>query len=466
VPTDASTQRLADFIAATRHADLPAEVRARLTPLLIDYVRVAAVGRHAPWVGKLREGLRGSMGPPQASIFYEDTRTDPVRAAQINGVIAGSLEWDDTHVGAMLHPGVVVWPAALAIGQVTGARGAEVLAAVAAGYEAMIRIGLAVQPAHFRRGFQSTATCGVFGAAAAAARLLGLDAAGIRGALGIAASYAGGVTQFFLSGSEVKRLHAGRASASGVESALFAHAGLSGPPDILEGRQGFGNALAGAFDPGAIAEGLGTRFHMLRLQMKPHALSARVLAAVEAAEQLVREGVTPEEVERGEIGVPSVIVGRLTNNRPMDLQQAQMSSPFAVAMALTRAAERPPPLVLGMEDCEAAIGEPAIRHLSARIACAVDPEVEATSKTEHVSARVRLHLRGGAVREAFVHLPIGSPDRPMGVAELLGRLRSVTEGRIAPSRIEAWLAGLEDLDRPGWADRAMSLRDEAEGALR
>jgi 2-methylcitrate dehydratase PrpD len=453
-----ATSELAAFVARTSYDGLPHDVRETLHGLLIDYFRVASVGRHARWADKYRAGLSTTMGKPQASLLYARERADVVRAAGVNGVIAGSLEWDDTHVGAMLHPGVAVWPAALAIGETTGATGAEILAAVAAGYETIIRVGLSVQPAHFQRGFQSTSTCGVFGAAAAAAKLLGLDETGIRNALGIATSYAGGVTQFFLSGSEVKRIHAGKAAAAGVEAALFAAAGLSGPPDAIEGRQGFANALAGAFDASAISYGLGDDWRLLRLQMKPHAVSARVLAAAEAAEILVRQGLRAEDVERAVIGVPSVIVGRLTNNDPRDIQQAQMSSPFAVAMALMCTPSSGEPLVIGFDTCEAALAREDVRALSRKIVCEIDPEIETLSTKEYVAARLRVVTRDGRTHEALVPVPIGSPERPMRADDLLARFKTMSRGVIALAALDNWMSRIGDIAAPGWAGVVMSLQ--------
>jgi 2-methylcitrate dehydratase PrpD len=453
-----ATQHLAEFVAALKYENLPFAVGQRLTALLVDYFRVGSVGTSLSWVAKLREGLSTSFGPPVAAILYGDTRTDPARAAYLNGVIAGSLEWDDTHVGAMLHPGVVVWPAALAIGQMTRASRQEIMTAAAAGYEAMIRIGLAVQPSHFLRGYQSTATCGVFGAAVAAAKLLGLDVTGIRNAIGIAGSYAGGVTQFFLSGSEVKRLHAGKAAAAGVEAALFAQAGLSGPPDIIEGTQGFAAAQANEFDPDQIIQGLGETFHLMRLQLKPHAVSARVLAAIEAAEILAAEGVVAGIIEKVVVGIPKVIMGRLTNCHPQDLQQAQMSVPFAVAMTLSLAQERQGALVISVEDCEAALAQDEIRALAAKVQCEIDPEMERISTTEYVSARVTVHLQGGQIAEKVVPLPLGCPERPMTATDLRDRFQAVAERRISTTALTHWFGIVGNDHIENWAEEVMGLR--------
>jgi len=435
-----ATQRLAEFAAVLRYSDLPATVHAQLGVLLIDFFRVAAVGVGAPWVTRLRSALAPLGGSPLAAVLYSDDRTDPVRAAYLNGVIAGSLDWDDTHVGAMLHPGVVVWPAVLAVGEMTRADGQSITAAAAAGYETMIRVGLSVQPSHFRRGFQSTPTCGVFGAAAAAAKLLGLGVDGTRDALGIAASYAGGTTQFFLSGSEVKRLHAGKAAAGGVEAALLARAGLTGPCDAVEGKQGFARALADGFESGAIERGLGREFRIADLTLKPHAGSARLQAAVEAACELSRQEIALAQIEAVEVGIPAVIEGRLTNNDPLELQQAQMSVPFAVAMALVLTPKREWPPVLTLDDFERSLNDARVRELSRRTVCVRDAEIERATTTEYVPARVTLCLADGARREHAVWLPLGSPRRPLSVEEISARFRAVVAPLVLPGTdLEAWL---------------------------
>jgi 2-methylcitrate dehydratase PrpD len=454
-----ATQRLAEFAAALRYQDLPAAVRTQMGVLLIDFFRVAAIGAGAPWVARLRGALAPLGGAPLAAVLYSDQRTDPVRAAYLNGVIAGSLDWDDTHVGAMLHPGVVVWPAVLAVGEMTRADGQSLVAAAVAGYETMIRVGLSVQPSHFRRGFQSTPTCGVFGAAAAAARLLGLGVEGTRDALGIAASYAGGTTQFFVSGSEVKRLHAGKAAAGGVEAALLARAGLTGPRDAIEGEQGFARVLANAFDARVIEDQLGTAFRIADLTLKPHAGSARLQAAVEAACELSRQGVAPAEIEAVEVGIPEVIEGRLTDNDPAELQQAQMSVPFAVAMALTLAPGREWPPVLTLDDFEQSLSDARVRDLSRRTVCVRDPEVERATTTETVPARVTVRLTDGRRRQHAVWLPPGSPKRPMTAEEISARFLAVVSPLVAPGTdLEAWLARARSPEALTSAQELMRLR--------
>jgi 2-methylcitrate dehydratase PrpD len=276
-------------------------------------------------------------------VLFRPQRRDPVRAAFLNATYAGSIDADDTHVGSMLHPGSIVFSAALALADEVGAGGKDFIAAVAAGYEAMIRVGLSIQPSHFRRGFQSTATCGGFGAAVAAARLAfnGQQHADhkIASSIGLVASFSGGLTQFYKSGSTVKRIHAARAAENGVAAALLARQGFTGPEDILEGANGFAHAYADAANFGILTSGLGSNYLLREVTVKGHACSARVQAAVEGILDLCKQNrINSEDVADVFIGIPSVILGRLTIPKPIDLQAAQMSLPHSAALAVATAA--------------------------------------------------------------------------------------------------------------------------------
>ncbi len=456
--TPSVTDQLAVFAADLGVDGIPHEVRRQVSLLVVDFFRVAAAGVRTPWVKKVWEALSSMGGRPVSRVLYSRERFDPVRAAYMNGVIAGSLDWDDTHVGAMLHPGVVVWPSALAVGEMCNASGKELVPAVAAGYEICIRLGLGMQPGHFQRGFQSTPTCGVFGAAAAAAKLLGLGKDGIRDALGIAASYASGIAQFYFSGSEVKRLHAGKAAAAGVEAALLAHAGLTGPRDGIEGELGFARISSDTFDPRTILKDLGTEYRLMGIVLKPHACSARVQAAVEAACELVAEGTSKDNIQTVEIGIAKIIEGRLTGNAPTSFQEAQVSVPFAVAMALVLETERPRPLVLSHEDFEASLEDPRIVDLSRRTRCAVDSNIEAATSDVNFPARVTVFSRsGGSIRERVVLKPKGGPGNPMSLEEVCARFRAVV-GQLYPNiPLDAWIRNAKDLEKMSFVGQLFDL---------
>ena len=239
----APTKALAAFAATFDAATLPREVHQKLGWLLLDFLRVSSLGARLPWSDWAR-GYAGVVGKPGSShVLFSRETLNPQHATFLNVTFGSSFDADDTHVGAMLHPGVAVWSAALATAEHVGATGRDVIAAVVAGYETIIRIGLAMQPGHFKRGFQSTGTCDVFGTAATAGRLLfGHDERKIQDAIGFAGSYPSGVAQFYYSGSSGKRIQAAHSAQSGVAAALLTQHGFSGPGDILEGAGGFARA--------------------------------------------------------------------------------------------------------------------------------------------------------------------------------------------------------------------------------
>lgn len=444
------TWRLAEFIAGLQYGQVPEEVRGKLFTLFLDYLRVASLGERMEWSGWAR-GLVGKLGNSGSSyVLYSDARYDPVRAAFLNTTYAGSIDSDDTHVGAMLHPGAIVFSAALAIGQERHASGPEVMAAVAAGYETMIRLGLSIQPAHFQRGFQSTATCGGFGAAAAAARLLFPENERIRRVaetLGLVASFSSGLTQFYHSGSTVKRIHAAHAAGAGVYAALLAEAGFSGPTDILEGKDGFARAYADGANFDLLLEGLGRDYKVLEVTIKAHSCSARVQAAVEGTLDLCgRHSVLPGHIAEIEVGIPQIIAGRLTISNPKDVQAAQMSAPFSVALASARAEQAAPGFTLTIDDYEAGLADPVVVGLLGRIKCVVDPEVEAATTAESVPAKITLRLASGREHSVFVGAPKGSPSRPYTLDDHVARFRHEVGRRLSPAACDRLIKTLKQVE--------------------
>ena len=429
------TIALSQFAADLQSKKLSREVTSKLGELFLDYLRVASIGARMPWSGWARSYQSRLGGQGRSNILFSRRTTNPVQAAFLNATFAGSIDSDDTHVGSMLHPGAVVFSAALAIATDIGASGSRFLAAVAAGYEVMIRIALAIQPSHFQRGFQSTSTCGGFGAATAAAALLNSEhdvEQFVAQSLGIVASFAGGLTQFYQSGSTVKRIHAAHAAESGVSAALLVSKGFSGPVDILEGSNGFARAYADRVDFELLTSRLGSDFRLMEVMVKGHSCSARVQAAIEAVLDLAKaDPFYPSDVASIRVGVPQVIVGALTRPRPVDLQAAQMSLPFTVALALCKIRRDPNSSVLNVEDFEAGLQDDMVRAVEDRVHWEVDPDVEAASAPEAVAAKVLLRLNSGREMTAFVRAPLGSPSRPVSHDQQVRRFRAELSQRIS-----------------------------------
>ena len=435
------TRALAVFAASLRGEDLPRRIVDAIGDLFLDYLRIASIGADMPW-SRWAHAYAERLGRQGAApILFEKVGCDPVRSAFLNATYAGSIDADDTHVGSMLHPGSVVFSAALAVAGQVGATGKEFIAAVAAGYEAMIRIGLSIQPTHFRRGFQSTATCGGFGAVVAAARLLFGNGVSpekpIAEAIGVVASFSGGLTQFFQSGSTIKRIHAARAAENGVAAALLVAAGFSGPADILEGSNGFARAYADEFAPELITRGLGEVFRLDGVTVKGHACSARLQAAVEAIVALCREHhVDVDSIDELYVGIPRVILGRLTIPRPVDVQAAQMSLPHTAALAAVLARRASDGFSLTVNDYQDSLADAAVKALELKVRSDVDAEVESAMTAESVPARIILRLASGQTYSSFLSAPKGSPSRPFTRADHVARFSRELERRWPAHRRE------------------------------
>ena len=445
-----ATQIISKFAANLQFSDLPSPIQDSLIHFALDYFRVASIGERMEWSQWGRNNAQGTAGKGNSPVLFSDANYDPISTTFLNTLYAGSLDADDVHVGAMLHPGCIMFSTGLAIGQARHQSGAEVLAAIAAGYEAMIRLALCIQPSHFGRGFQSTSTIGVFGSAVTAAKLIFTGPAAeksIAASLGIAASFAGGLTQFYHSGSTVKRLHAAQAASSGIKAALLVESGFTGPDDIFEGKDGFARAYADAVDFSPLEHNLGKTFRIAEVAVKPHACSARVLSAIEASSEIrSQHNFDVSEIESIYLGIPKVIQGRLTTNHPADLQAAQMSAPFAIALSLLRKSSNST-FSFGIDDFVIGLEDPKVMYLTQLVRCELDEEVEKTSSEESVSAKVIVTLRNGQKLRAFIVSPKGSIARPFSLQDHIARAESELNNRLSTEKLRQFIEAIISLPK-------------------
>ena len=302
------TKQLASFAANLTFADLPHEVVERAKRLVLDLTGIAIRARRdAESTPSLIAAVeRLGLADGKCSVLGDSRTYAPTAAALINGSLAHSLDFDDTHAEASLHSSAPIIPAALAAAELSGCSGKDFIAAFVAGYEIQIRLSLALNPTdHYDRGFHPTATCGVFGAAAAAGKLFGMDAAGIQNAFGIALSQAAGSMEFLVDGAWTKRSHVGQAAQNGLICAAMAAEGFKGPKQAFEGRAGFFHAYAPNADPAKAVAGLGQIWQTMRLAVKPYPSCRYSHAAIDGLVALIKEhGLKASEVEEVEIGLP------------------------------------------------------------------------------------------------------------------------------------------------------------------
>ncbi|HEY1622865.1 MAG TPA: MmgE/PrpD family protein [Streptosporangiaceae bacterium] len=333
------TIRLAEFAHQAGSATLPAEHVERLRWLVLDNLAAGFLGSRQPWsanVAKLASKL-GGVG--ESSIFGRSARLDRARASFVNGAAIGGFEIDHFHSGA--HPSSSVFPAVLAAGEAAHVDGDRFLRALAVGYEVAVRVAAAqTMLTEKTRGFHNPAVSGVFGSAAAVAVLHGLPVDSIVSALGIAGSHACGLIEFVWTGAETKRFHLGRSAQLGLESALMAAEGISGPPTVLEGTYGYLNAYSPAPRPELLVEGLGSDWLWPRLTVKPYPVHGTILPLVPPLDQRHAEGIDISAIRQVTIRTGAdAAESRHLDAAPASVLGAQYSLPFMVATTLASGAD-------------------------------------------------------------------------------------------------------------------------------
>lgn len=432
--------RLGAFAAAP---DVPADVAAAVRLHVLDTVGVAIAAIPLDTSQAVIAMMREQGGAPQSSVFGGGPRLPMASAAFANGVLAHSLDYDDTHLPSILHPSASVVPAAFAVAEHAGADAGAFADAVAAGIEVCIRTGMAGydatrrQSMFFERGQHATSICGALGAAAASARLLGLDADGIAHALGIAVSMGSGVLEGNRAGGTVKRMHCGWAAHAGVTAALLAARGITGAPTAFEGRFGFYQAwLSGEFDDTPLhAPG---EWEIRRLHFKPYPANHFTHAAIDAAITLRDAGLKPDDVESIRVCVAAPTVRTIgepkgAKRAPATGYQAQFSGPYTVAAALHGGGG----LGLGLDDfTDALAADPDRRALMQRIEIVADPECDAIYPDEF-PAIVRVRTRDGRDLEAKVVQNRGGPGRPLTEDEVARKFRDNATRVLADDDVDA-----------------------------
>src|SRR5579883_600567 len=264
---DALTAKLARFILSTRFEDLPANVRHEGARTLLNWAGCAIGGACHATVANAFAALKPFFGPPQATLFGRSGRADILHAALINGISSHVLDFDDTHIETAIHPAAPVAPAILAWAEHRSVSGRDLLTALVVGIETEFRIGIAATPAHYKLGWHITGTTGVFGSAAAAGRLIGLDEQQMCWALGLAAAQPVGLQEMF--GSMTKSFHPGRAAQNGLTAALLAAKNFTSSEHGLEAKYGWANVLSTEHHYQEILGELGVRYEILNNTYKP-----------------------------------------------------------------------------------------------------------------------------------------------------------------------------------------------------
>ncbi|WP_082763557.1 MmgE/PrpD family protein [Frondihabitans sp. PAMC 28766] len=449
----AATQ-LAQHFATVSSSSLPAPQMNEMRRLLLDYLGVALSGSQSE-SGEIAAKVMTSLGGvPQATVLGHGAKIPAVHAAFANAVSEHSIEMDDVDVLALFHHGPPIVSAALAVAEWQGSTGLDLLGAMLCGCEIMNRVSRATNPALRNRAFHTTPTAGVFGATVAAGRLLGLTPEQLTSALGLAGAQASGLMEMY-GPSMQKRVNPGPTARNGITAAMLAKEGFTGADTIFEGERGFGFAFAGGIDVDILLEGLGTDVPVA-VEYKAYSAARPIHNSIDAALQLRAEGVRGDDVE-------SIVVYRHPdwadyhlNRSPQTFHEAQVSLPYATAVALVEGAALP------AQFGDDIINRPDLVALTQRISVETDPTLP-----KGVSCRLELTTKNGSHLTAQVDDAKGSLGNPMTDQDLEAKFTRlagpvVPEGKTA--EIIQAVTGVRDLSGVGALIELCAAKEHAHAA--
>lgn len=412
--TGTMSERLARFAHSLRPDGIPSDVAHVAKLHLLDTLGVclaaSALGPGEP-VGRLA-GQAAAGGSTVAGWSRPLAAHD---AALLNGILAHSLEFDDTHTPSVIHGGAVVIPTALAVAEERHAPGDELVRAFVVGFEVLIRLGLAAPGAFQARGFQTTAICGPFAAALMSGLMMGLSEEELVAALGIAGSQPGGIFEYLSDGSSVKQLHQGWASYAGIAAARLSHAGFTGPRTVLEGRFGVYRTYADTVPRADVLDDLGSAWETLNLSIKPYPCCHFNHAFIDGALQLRPDITDPGQVSVIHCRIPEPAVAIVCEpadrkKAPGSGYEAKFSLPYAVAAAL----------VDGEVSHRSFTDDAASRRSVTELAAKVEYQpVNDLGYPRNLAGELEIVLNDGRSAKVSVPHHLGGPDRPLADLDVI-----------------------------------------------
>ena len=435
------TRRLAAFVADLRFDDLPANVVAKASEVVLDAVGCAAAAwTEDPRKARIAATIANEFGGDGDATVIGGGRAHPAAAALANGILINAADNDDTHKRALIHVGSVVVPPALAVVEAQDGSGRDLITSVVAGYEVAVRVGMAVMPSHYRF-WHSTATNGTFGAAAAAAKAMGLDRTRVETALGFAGTQAAGLNAFFESGDDSKSVHPGKAGMNGILAARLAALGATSPPGILEHPKGYLAAYTLEPKPEALTAGLGVQWEILENGIKPYPSILASHSAIGATLAIVtKTPIDPARVVRITNHTYGTVKSHFSSKDVASVMAARLSVPYCVAVA---AVDR----VVGQAQFKLdRFTDPVVRRVLDLTDVVVDPVLDKLYP-EKFPAHVVIELDDGTRLEAEMMYPKGDPSNPLSDAELDDKFTANAAPAFGTDRTQRLVTSIRNLDR-------------------
>jgi len=422
-----ATRTLARFVVASKWSDIPEAARKEAARSIVNWVGCALGGARHETVDCALSALSELSGPRTATVLGRKERLDILHASLLNGISSHVLDFDDTHLETIIHPAGPVAPVLLALAERTPLSGADFLHAFILGVEVECRIGMAVYPWHYDRGYHITGSAGVFGAAAAAGKILGLDEKQMTWALGIAATQSAGLREMF--GTMCKAFHPGRAAQNGLTAALLAAKNFTSSEQSLEAPRGFAHVLSGERDFSKVTRGLGETYEITRNTYKPFPCGIVIHPTIDACIQLRNDhSLRASEIERVELRVHPLVLELTAKRTPTRGLEGKFSVYHSAAVALLRG-------VVGQREySDDVVRDPEVVALRDRVTATADPSV----REEEVFARVV--LASGRALEMHIEHVVGSLENPLSDRDLETKFRGQAEGLLSGGEIQELLS--------------------------
>ena len=439
-------ERVAEFLVRERYEDLPRETIEKAKEFVLDVIGCTIGASQQPQIKALTEVLIAEGGNPVASVFAHGFKTSMMNAALFNGTMGHSFDFDDDHREGTMHPSVAVFPAVFAVGEKRGASGKEFLRSLILGLEVMIRLGESLLGKSYYQGFHPTGTCGVFGAAAACATIMKLDALYTKYALGIAGSFSAGTQECTGEGAWQKPLQAGHPAMGGVLAACLAEKSFIGTGTVWDGPYGLIKALSfkDQFDYGRMTETLGKKWEMTETSIKVHACCRFSGPVADCALDLYRQGVRAKDVKKiiakvGDFTVKMLCYPEERKRKPVTHVDAQFSLPWAIATAVCKNRT-------GIDEFRGeALHDPEVLALAQKVTWELDPEAEAMYPKAYPATLVA-ELNDGRTFFAHVDYPKGDPENPATKQEILAKFHLLTEKFLDSGRRDRIIEAVGRLD--------------------
>jgi len=437
---------LAEFVAGRKFKSLPSETVAKAKEFALDLIGCMIGSSTRPQINILTEVLKAEGGNSRSSVVAHGFKTSMMNAALLNGTSGHALDFDDDHREGTMHPSVAVFPAVLAVGENRGVTGKELLLSYILGLEVMIRLGESFLGKSYYQGFHPTGTCGVFGAAASCAKVMGLDGERTKYALGIAGSFASGTQECTGEGAWQKPLQAGHPAMGGVLAASLAEKRFIGAGTIFDGPNGLIRAFSfkDQFDYGRITDTLGKKWEMKDTSIKMYACCRFCGPVFDCALDLYRQGVRSNNVKRVVAKVGDFSIKMLCNPveqklRPVTHVDAQFSLPWAIATAICK--NNGGIDNFGVE----ALKDPQVLAMAEKVVWEFDPAAEAMYPRAYPATLIA-ELNDGRMLQAHVDYPKGDPENPATKTEIISKFHSLTGKHLDKARREKIIDTVDRLD--------------------